>query len=125
MTRLIASLLLALPAPSLHCAAPEASAAIARGKAVFATCATCHQPTADVPNPGPELRRIAGRRAGSYPGFRYSRAMKNAQRAWTDEALNEFLADPQAAVPGNNMPFPGLPDEQQRRDLIAFLKTLE
>lgn len=97
-----------------------------RGRKVFATCAACHRDAAEeVPNQGPKLQGVYGRPAASVPGFRYSRALRNAKRMWTEENLFEFLGDPQAALPGNTMPFPGLPDEAQRRDLIAYLKTLQ
>lgn len=50
--------------------------------------------------------------------------MKRARLVWTESALDAYLRDPQAKVPGNAMPFAGLPDARARRDLIAFLKTL-
>ena len=97
-----------------------------RGRVVFNQCVVCHSSSPqDVPNPGPDLRGMVGRPAGSVPGFRYSRALRNARRSWTDATLDSFIADPQAAVPGNTMPFPGLPEETDRRNLIAYLKTLK
>lgn len=112
-------------------AAPAAEPApvignIDNGRKVFAVCAACHrEASAEVPNPGPDLRGVFGRAAGTVPGFRYSRALRNAKRTWNEATLSAYLADPQAAVPGNTMPFPGLPDETQRRDLIAYLKTFK
>lgn len=95
-----------------------------RGRVVFNQCVVCHSERAgDVPNPGPDLRGVVGRPAGSVSGFRYSRALRNARRPWTETALDAFIADPQAAVPGNTMPFPGLPLPTDRRDLIAYIKT--
>jgi cytochrome c len=103
-----------------------ALADVERGRQVFAVCAACHrEASAEVPNPGPNLRGVFERVAGTVPGFRYSRAMRNAKRTWNETALDAYLADPQAAIPGNTMPFPGLPDAAQRRDLIAYLKTLK
>ena len=107
-------------------AAPTATAeaAAARGLKIFAACAACH--AADQPaRTGPDLRGIFGRPAATARGFRYSRALKNAKLTWSEPELDRYLAEPQAAIPGNAMPFPGLPDEQQRRDVIAFLKTLQ
>jgi cytochrome c len=95
-----------------------------KGQQVFAACAACHATEQPVKS-GPDLRGIDGRKAGSSPGFRYSRAMKNSKIVWNEATLDEFLAEPQARVPGNVMPYPGLPDESQRRDLIAYLKTLK
>jgi cytochrome c len=92
-----------------------------RGETQFAVCAPCH--AGDRPS-GPPLAGLIGQPAGSQPGFRYSRAMKGAGFAWTDEKLDAFLADPQTLVPGNLMPFSGIDDAAQRADLIAYLKTL-
>ncbi len=105
----------------------EKSAIVERGRVVFAMmCAACYgEAAADIPNPGPDLRAVVGRMAGAVPEFRYSRALRNAKRVWTEVRLDEFIADPQTALPGNTMPFPGLPDEVQRRDLIAYLKPLQ
>jgi cytochrome c len=50
--------------------------------------------------------------------------MKASARTWDAAALESYLADPQAAVPGNTMPFSGVPDARQRADLVAYLKTL-
>lgn len=106
-------------------AEPANNDIVERGRAVFAACAVCHAAKTEVPNQGPDLRGVVGRRAGTLPGFRFSRALRESGRTWDEDALAEFLEDPQAAVPGNTMPFPGIPDEAPRRDLIAYLKTLK
>jgi len=100
---------------------------VERGRVVFNQCVVCHgkSATPEVPNPGPDLRGVIGRAAGSVPGYRYSRALRNARRTWTEATLDTFLADPQAALPGNTMPFPGVTEETQRRDLIAYLEILK
>lgn len=94
------------------------------GKAVFKACAACH--TAEHTNRiGPGLGGVVGRQAGTAPSFNYSAAMKAANRVWDAASLNEFLEAPQKAVPGNRMPFPGLKNEADRRDVIAYLETLK
>jgi cytochrome c len=35
--------------------------------------------------------------------------------------MDEFVADPQKAVPANRMPFAGLPDARDRADLIIYM----
>jgi cytochrome c len=106
--------------------AEEITGDTARGREIFNQCLVCHAPDpADVPNPGPDLRGVIGRPAGNVPGYRYSRALRNARLTWTEMTMAAFLADPQAAVPGNTMPFPGIIEDNQRRDLIAYLKTLQ
>jgi cytochrome c len=84
------------------------------GAKIFTACAACHA-TATPDHQGPALRGVVGRPAGTLPGFRYSRALKNARRVWSEATLDAYLADPQAALPGNAMPYPGLPDPAPRR----------
>ena len=92
----------------------------AHGKIVFQTCAACHS---EKPNAiGPSLRGVYGRKAGSLADFRYSNAMLHANIVWDDANLRAYLADPQAKVRGNRMPFGGLSNPQDIADVIAFLK---
>ncbi|MBV8618176.1 MAG: c-type cytochrome [Curvibacter sp.] len=95
-----------------------------KGQQVFAQCAACHASTASN-GVGPGLQGVLGRKAGSAPGFRYSHAMKNFGKTWDAETLKAYIADPQAVVPGNHMPFSGLADAGQRADLVAYLATLK
>lgn len=95
----------------------------AAGKAVFAQCTACH--SVDGSNGvGPSLQGVVGRKVGTFPGFRFSRAMKAAGTTWDATSLDGYIADPQKALPGNVMPFSGVPDAKQRADLIAYLKML-
>lgn len=88
----------------------------------WTTCAACHsaQGSAAI---GPPLGDVVGRKAGSVPGFGYSRAMKSAGITWDDKSLAAFLTDPQQAVPGNRMPFAGVPDPGEVAELVKYLKT--
>ena len=97
---------------------------VAAGKAVYAQCVACH--SVDATNgAGPGLKGIVGRKAGSHPGFRYSRAMKATAYSWDDKSLDAYIANPQMAIPGNQMPYSGIADAKQRADLIAYLNTLK
>lgn len=108
---------IAIASPFAH--AQDATA----GKAVFAQCTACH--SVDGSNGvGPSLQGVVGRKVGTFPGFRFSRAMKAAGTTWDATTLDGYIADPQKALPGNVMPFSGVPDAKQRTDLIAYLKTL-
>jgi len=48
--------------------------------------------------------------------------LKSADIEWNDKTLNEWIKDPQHLVPGNEMTFAGIKDDQQRADLLSFLK---
>src|ERR671919_673336 len=94
------------------------------GAQVFQTCAACHTLEPGVHRTGPSLAGLFGRKSGTAEGFhRYSDALRSADLVWREDALNRFLADPQAFLPGNRMTFPGLTDAQARADVIAYLQT--
>ena len=96
------------------------------GEDVFRKCRPCHDIGPDARNKvGPLLTGIIGRKPGTIEGFAYSPANTSAGAAglvWSEDELLKYLADPKAYMPGNNMAFIGLKDEQDRRDVIAYLK---
>ncbi len=111
-------------------AAPLARAQdAARGETLADQCLACHTLTAaEEPSSGPTFQGIAGAKAGTRPGFEYSDAFQAASTKgliWTDAALNRFLANSQAEVPRNKMAFPGIANEADRADIVAYLKTLK
>ena len=87
-------------------------------------CAPCHSIGPGAKNKvGPEQNGLVGRKAGSVEGFNYSEAMKNSGITWDEATLDEYITDPKKKVPGNKMVFPGIKDELQRGDLIAYLAS--
>ena len=50
--------------------------------------------------------------------------MKAKQGPWTFDELNEWLHKPSAYVPGTRMAFAGISNDQQRADVIAYLRSL-
>lgn len=93
------------------------------GKRLFAQCGACHTTEVDGPNKiGPNLHGIFGRKAGSLSNFSYSEAMQKSGVIWDAATLSEYIKQPADFVPGNKMPFPGVPKEQARADIIAYLK---
>ena len=95
------------------------------GKKVFNKCAVCHSTESGVIKVGPSLYGLVGRKAGSLPNFNYSSAMKNYGVTWTPETLNTYLAAPMEQVKGTKMTFPGIKDETDRANVIAYLETLK
>jgi cytochrome c len=94
-----------------------------RGQRLFGNCAACHSLEPNRNMTGPSLSGLWGRKVGSVSSFpRYSPAMKAANIVWNDQSLNDWLKDPQHFIPGNTMLFPGIPNGQQRADLLSFLK---
>lgn len=94
----------------------------ATGKEAFAVCSACHS-VAEVmeSGPGPNLRGVMGRKAGSMAGFGFSEAMKSSGITWTEAELDAFLTDPTAKVPGSSMVAPKVADAGQRKAIIAYL----
>jgi cytochrome c len=114
----------AAAAPAKSMAEVFASANAANGAAVFRQCATCHTINKGGANgAGPNLYGVVGRAHGVHPGFNYSAAMKaKASEPWSLEAIYAFITNPRGAVPGTSMAFAGIRSEQQRADLMAYLR---
>jgi cytochrome c len=113
---------LALLMTLLVAGAARADGDAARGQTKFGDCAACHRLEAGANNVGPSLHGLFARKAGEIADFRYSPAMKRSGIAWTPETLDKFIADPQALVPGNRMPYAGMASASDRADLIAYLQ---
>ena len=95
------------------------------GQDSFKKCLSCHTPQKGGPNgTGPNLWGVVGRKPGSHPGFPYSEPMKNKGGEWTWEALATYLHDPKAAIPGNKMAFPGIKDNAELADVLAYMRKL-
>ncbi|MGD0105324.1 MAG: c-type cytochrome [Rhodopila sp.] len=97
---------------------------VTAGQNVFAArCAACHglNPTR---KPGPPLTAVYGRRAGSVASYQYSAALKAAPITWNDATLDRWLRSPPAFIPGVNMQAQ-VDSEQDRQNLIAYLKSLD
>jgi len=104
--------------------APYNEGDLENGRRVFARCRSCHTlPEGGMDMTGPNLWGVFGRQVGSRPGFRYSDAVQAADFTWDAEHLDGWLAAPRDFLPGNRMAFAGVPDETDRRDLIAYLKV--
>jgi cytochrome c len=105
-------------------AAARADGDAARGEARFQDCAACHKLEAGSNDVGPSLHGIFERKAAALTDFRYSPAMKRSGISWTPETLDKFIADPQAMVSANRMPYAGMANPNDRADLIAYLQKM-
>jgi cytochrome c len=107
--------------------ATDAKGDAANGRELFmaSACATCHGVTpGDDAKVGPNLVGVVGRKAGTTKSLMGpSENLKKYGVTWNAETLDEFLADPNAKVPGTAM-VGMLSDPQQRADVIAYLFTL-
>jgi cytochrome c2 len=98
---------------------------ISAGQEIFqAQCSACHSNQPGVNGIGPSLAGVAGRKAGSLPGFHYTPALQGSGLTWDAETFIQFLADPTKLVPGTAMTVM-VPDETGRANLFAYLATLK
>ena len=102
-----------------------AKASTERGAQVAKQCMICHNlQEGQGPKVGPDLYGVVGRPVASMPSFHYSTALKAKGGTWTFDALNKWLTNPRADVPGTAMTFAGISNEMQRADVAAYLNTL-
>lgn len=98
-----------------------------QGEKVFQYCYSCHSVQPDETNlQGPNLYGIVGRRIASQDGFSYSpalRAFAQCEERWSEELLDRYLAAPYKLVPKTSMAFPGIEEQDERADLIAYLRS--
>ncbi len=100
-----------------------ASADLAAGEKLTKRCAACHSFDKGGANKvGPNLYGVVGANKGAHGGFTYSSAMQGKGGSWDYAALNEFLSNPKAFVPGTKMSFAGLKSVKDRAALIAYLR---
>lgn len=93
-----------------------------RGQQLFSRCSGCHSVQSENKS-GPSLNGVVGREAASVEGYRYSTALSDSGITWTEDALDNYLAGPAKAVRGTRMTI-GVSREQDRADIIAYLKSL-
>ncbi len=102
-----------------------ASADPGAGAKVARKCKACHSFEKGGPNRvGPPLWDVVGRPVAAVEGYSYSDALANLGGEWTYERLEAFIRDPREVAPGNKMSFAGIRKEEDRANLLAWLRSL-
>lgn len=126
MNTVLSMLLLIMTGSALLAVDANAAGDPQWGAQQFRQCVACHSMTPGEHLTGPSLANVFGTRAGSNETFgRYSRALRESELVWTEEALDKWLKDPTGLVPGTSMRIRGINDEAVRQDIVAYLKAGE
>jgi cytochrome c len=104
----------------------RADGSAAAGQDLFKhKCGSCHSVEAGKNRVGPSLAGVVGRKSASIETYSYSAAMRSSGLTWDPATLDTYLTNPRAKVPGTKMTFVGLPQANDRADIIAYLNTLK
>jgi cytochrome c len=99
---------------------------VEKGANSFKKCLPCHSIGPGAQNKvGPVLNGLDGRKSGSVPDFNYSDGNKNSGIVWNEKNFEEYIKDPKAKVPNTKMIFPGIKNEQETKDLWAYVKQYD
>jgi len=101
--------------------AAQAAGDPAAGEKLYVRCQGCH--SIETNRVGPRHQGLFGRAAGSLEDYNYSETMRASGVVWDETTLDKFLTAPREFIKGTKMPFAGMKDEQERADLIAYLKA--
>lgn len=118
----------AIAAPALEPIAPLLAAANVQAGQQLAQrqCASCHSLNEGGRNGvGPNIYGIIGAKHAHAAGFNYSAAIRAmADKPWTYEDVNAWIANPRGYAPGSKMTYAGMASVQNRADLIAYLRSI-
>ena len=90
-----------------------------------ARCGTCHSFNQGGPaGQGPNLYGVMGGSLAHSAAFGYTDALKSKGGVWDWEAMNAWLINPKAYIPGTSMGFAGLKNDEQRADILVYLNSL-
>ncbi|MFK7938660.1 MAG: c-type cytochrome [Roseovarius sp.] len=87
-------------------------------------CSICHTLTeGSARRAGPSLHQLFGRPAGTVADYSYSDTLLNSDIVWSDTTINALFDEgPDHYIPGTKMPMQRIVKQQDRDDLIAYLR---
>ncbi|WP_019220663.1 c-type cytochrome [Bartonella senegalensis] len=96
------------------------------GRKIFRQCVLCHTAGRhDASRVGPALWGIVDRPLAAKTDFAYSRVLRaNSDKRWDFVTLDRYLQSPREAFPGTIMSFRGIKNDQDRADLLLYLRGL-
>lgn len=102
-----------------------AKADVAKGEGIFKKCVACHTIAPGAANGiGPNLHGVVGEPiATGHGGFAFSDALKKHGGSWDWANLYAWLKSPSSFAQGTKMTFAGLPNPQDRADVIAYMNS--
>lgn len=107
------------------CGPAFAQGDVKAGAGIFeAQCSPCHASQTGVNGIGPSLAGLAGRKAGSLSGFKFTSALQNAGLTWDEASFDSFMTDPAKKVPGTAMAVM-VPSADDRANLFAYIAALK
>jgi cytochrome c len=98
---------------------------IDNGEKQFARkCSVCHSLTpSSKRRAGPTLYGVFGRKVGAVADYPYSKELIAMDLVWNEETIDQLFKDgPDVVTPGSKMPVQRIKGEQDRADLISYLK---
>ncbi|ETD81463.1 c-type cytochrome [Rhodobacter capsulatus] len=124
--RFILAAVLAAALASGAQADPTQRIKIDAGRQFFdANCHRCHSVEADRKSYGPLLEGVVGRRAGSFPGYPYSKALAASGFVWTKGAIRAWIEANDQLVPGTKMRHVGITDPTVQDFIVEYLASLQ
>ena len=100
---------------------------IENGEKVYKKCQACHMLGENAKNRvGPPINGIIDQAWGATPDFKYSKPLlegRDAGKIWDAATLDAYLKKPKDVIPKGKMAFAGLRKDQDRVDVIEYIKT--